>query len=173
MAAELSNVAQDRVAVALGIRSEQLVARPGAVSLEHHGTAPTADPIAVLLGGLEDLAHGARCVAREDDPVGAHFHQPVLANAVREVLRDLRREQVDRLARIRPRRDAEVLGPVGNAARTCRAASMYARCPPDQPGAVRRIAVALSRNARSLELARYAPRFAASMIPGPPPVARR
>ena len=101
-------------AEALGLAQQGRV-QPGVVAVvpaveEHHG-APAEHLVGVLGGVLEDLLHGPRVPGREDDAAGGDREQPVLADAVGEVLGDVRGELADRLALVRPRRDGEALGP--------------------------------------------------------------
>ena len=128
--------------------------------------------VVVLAGVLEDLLHGAAGAGQEHDAGVADLEQDRLAGGVAEVLRDRGGEHVGRLVAVVPGRDAERLRAVGEAlARRRSAASAHA--PTDgpvgrHPGQRRQRLV--ERRARRRPDSQ-APRLAASMAPGPPPVA--
>ena len=91
-----------------GVRVEPRVGAMVPAVEEHHGAA-AEHLVGVLSGILEDLLHGPRASGGEDDPGSGDGQQPVLADAVGEVLRDVRGELTDRLALRHPRRDGEAL----------------------------------------------------------------
>jgi hypothetical protein len=100
-------------------------------------------------------------------PCSADRQQPVLAQAVREELRDVRREQVARLVAVEPRRDRERRPGLRD---TAPAPAVLPRRSPRPRTAAPRAASRSPRAARRRGRRRGTrPRFAASIAPGPSP----
>ena len=135
---------------------------------EHHRRDRRLVGVVVLAGVLEDLLHGAAGAGQEDDAGVADLEQHRLARRVAEVLRDRRGERVGRLVAVVPGRDAERLPAVrASASTTSNAASR----PGADVGAEGRHPARPSPARRPGRPATKAPRLAASIAPGPPPVA--
>ena len=122
------------------------VSRSSARVEERHRAA--AEHARGVLGAvLEDLLHRAGAAGREHDAGRGDGQQAVLADAVREVLRDVGGEQADRLARGHPRGDRQAV-----AARREARAEVVRDAPCSRPGprarAARRRARPRRRRAR-------------------------
>ena len=92
----------------LGMRGlEELAAE------EHHRTADAVQRQAVLRTVGEDLLLGSRATRCVHDAGARDGEEPVLADAVREVLGDVRGEAGGRLVDVHPCRNAEALASVG------------------------------------------------------------
>ena len=134
---------------------------------EHHRRDRRLVGVVVLAGVLEDLLHGAAGAGEEDDAGVADLEQQRLARGVAEVLRDRGREQVGRLVAVVPGRDAQRLAGRRGWRRPPRTpASAQAPMLGRKDGTRATVASAPARSPGT-----KAPRLAASIAPGPPPVA--
>src|SRR2546425_4299024 len=78
-----------RVAVASRVCNQEVEARGALETEQDHRTAAVANPVTVLLRGLEDFPHGAGRVAGNDYAAIANRDEALFAHAVGEVLRDV------------------------------------------------------------------------------------
>ena len=138
---------------------------------EHDRAAHAVQRQAVLRAVGEDLLFGARATRRVHDARARDREEAVFADAVREVLRDVRGETCGRFVDVHPRGNAETLAAVRPSPPDFERGFHVARRDRVVGSGAGASAPSASSSAASGAGAIHAPRLAASMTPGPPPVA--
>ena len=82
-------------------------ARPILFAEHNHGRIITCCTVVILRRVLEYFLARAGATGGENDAVAGYHEQPVFANRVREIFRDMRREGRGRLMSIKPCGDAD------------------------------------------------------------------
>ena len=138
---------------------------------EHHRRDRVRGGVVVLAGVLEDLLHRPGRAGQEHDAGVADLQQDRFPGGVAEVLRDRGGEHVGRLVAVEPRRHRPGCRDRSTPWTTAeRLARPLRRRTAGTTGTPASEPTAVARSSRD-EPARRPPRLAASIAPGPPPVA--